>query len=280
SSDKSVGSSSSQIILFGTIPAEILTETPTIPSVDLYNVTVAQWRSRVAAHSSPSSSPTHDSSPSGVTPPTISRNRVRALPSGRLTSRYPSDHSLSNHFSSDDSSLDSSSDSSSDYSSDSSSGHSLPDSSIDAPITISARPSRKRYRSPAVSVQFATPVPGALSPVHADLLPPRKRIRCVVTLCDFDDSTKESYEAYTKPNIDFDVQADIDVDTTAVEATVTREADVGVEVGIRSNGEDEVESEDGCTIEFGVDRVTEPVVSDDFYEFHSDDMIESANKRG
>ncbi|GJW47414.1 hypothetical protein Tco_0079060 [Tanacetum coccineum] len=86
--DESVGSSLSQIILFSTIPAEIPAETPTIPSVvptlphtspflytdssdcdtferppshDPYEVTVARWRSRVAARSSPPSLPTHDS---------------------------------------------------------------------------------------------------------------------------------------------------------------------------------------------------------------------------
>ncbi|GKC20475.1 putative reverse transcriptase domain-containing protein, partial [Tanacetum coccineum] len=41
------------------------------PSHDPYEATVAQWRSRVAAHSSPSSLPTHDSSPTDVTPPTM-----------------------------------------------------------------------------------------------------------------------------------------------------------------------------------------------------------------
>ncbi|GJR42673.1 hypothetical protein Tco_1310776 [Tanacetum coccineum] len=128
------------------------------------------------------------------------RKRVRALPSGRLALRYPLDHSLLDHFSSNDSLLDSSSDSSSD----SSLGHSLPDSSVDAPATISPRPSYKRCRSLAVSVPLATPITGALSPVHADLLPPRKRIRGAVTASDYDDSIEESYEAYTKPDIDCD----------------------------------------------------------------------------
>ncbi|GKG52740.1 hypothetical protein Tco_0549852, partial [Tanacetum coccineum] len=80
----------------------------------------------------------------------------------------------------------SSSDSTSDYSSNSSSGHSLPDSSFVAPATIYARPSRKRCRSPDVSVLLATPVPRALSPVRADLLPPHKRIRGAVTSSDID----------------------------------------------------------------------------------------------
>ncbi|GKC66328.1 hypothetical protein Tco_1098926, partial [Tanacetum coccineum] len=70
SSDESVGSSPSQIILFGNILAEIHGETPTIPP-DPYEITAARWRIRVAARSSPPSSPTHDLSPPDVTPPTI-----------------------------------------------------------------------------------------------------------------------------------------------------------------------------------------------------------------
>ncbi|GJX22994.1 hypothetical protein Tco_0227439, partial [Tanacetum coccineum] len=138
-----------------------------------------------------------------------------------LASRYPLDHSSSDHFSSDDSSSDSSPDSSSDYSSDSSSGHSVPDYSVDAPSTIFARPSHKRFRSPVVSVPLATPVTRALSRVRADLLPPRKRIRGAITAYDYDDNTEESYEAYAEPNINSDVQANIDVDTTTAEAAAT-----------------------------------------------------------
>ncbi|GJS65369.1 hypothetical protein Tco_0679933, partial [Tanacetum coccineum] len=310
SSDESVGLSPSQIILFGTIPAEILAETPTIPSVvptlphtspflytnssnsdtskrpllhDLYEVNVARWRSRVAACSSPPSSPTHDLTPTSVTPPTLRqpiplgrpyhtqpngvrkmltvRKKVRVLPSGRLASRYARGHSSSYHFLSDYTSSDSSSNSSSDYSLDYSSCHSLPDSSVDAPATISAGPFRKRCRSPIVSVLLATPVPGSLSPVCVDLLLPRKRIRGVVTASDYDDSTKESYEAYMEPDIDSDAQANIDVDIAATKAAAAREAYVGIEVSIGSDGEDEAEeaaeSRDRGTIEIGVDRVSD-----------------------
>ncbi|GKD23180.1 hypothetical protein Tco_1224883 [Tanacetum coccineum] len=200
--DESVGSSPSRIILFGTIPAEIPAETPTIPSVV-----------PTLPHTSPFLYT--DSSDS------------------RLASRYPPDHSSSDHFSSDVSS--------SDYSSDSSSDHSLPDYPVDVPITISVGPYRRRCRSSAVSVPLATPIPGALSLVRADLLPPCKRIRGYISASDYDDSTEESYEAYTEPDIDSDVQAGIDVDTTAVEAAAAREADDGVKVGIEIDREDKAE---------------------------------------
>ncbi|GJT50276.1 hypothetical protein Tco_0976433 [Tanacetum coccineum] len=165
--------------------------------------------------------------------------RVRALPLGHLTSRYPLDHSSSDHSSFDNSSSNSLSDSSS--------SHSLPDSSFsskdssfDTLATIYVRPSRKRHRFPAASVPLATPTPGALSPVRADLLPPRKRIRGYV---------------------------DIDADTVAAETATTLEvdigieADVGVEVGIGIEREDkvkeEVESRNKGTIKIRVDRVSD-----------------------
>ncbi|GJX11643.1 hypothetical protein Tco_0201502 [Tanacetum coccineum] len=286
-SDEGVGSSPSRIILFGTILAEIPADTPTIPSVvptlphtspflctnssktssysfeippsqDPYKVMVARWRSRVAAHSSPPSSHTHDSPPI-----------VRFL-----TSRYPPDHSSSDHFSSDDSSLDSSLNSSSDYSSDSSSCHSLPghsfsheDSSFDAPATISIGPSRKRCRSSVTLLLIVAPTLRALSPLCADLLPPRKRIRGSVTISDYADSTEESYEADTEPGINSDIQADIDADTTAADAATTIESDIGAEVGIGIESEDEVEEEtesrDKGTTKIRIDKIDEPVVPDD-----------------
>nr|GFD07897.1 hypothetical protein [Tanacetum cinerariifolium] len=55
------------------------------------------------------------------------------------------------------------------------------------------------------------------------LLPPRKRIRGAVTASNYDDSTEESYEAYTKPDIDYHIWADIDVDIMAAEPATTGE---------------------------------------------------------
>ncbi|GJY77076.1 hypothetical protein Tco_0482192 [Tanacetum coccineum] len=133
--------------------------------------------------------------------------------------------------------------------------------------TIFAGPSHKRCRSPTASVSLATPIPRTFSPVCADLLPPRKRIRGTVTTSDYDDSTEGSYEAYIEPDIDSDVQEDINVDIAtaetivALEVVIEIEADVGVEVDIRIKREDEVEEEtesgDRGTIEIGVDRVSD-----------------------
>ncbi|GKB68919.1 hypothetical protein Tco_0930331 [Tanacetum coccineum] len=126
------------------------------------------------------------------------RKMVGPLPTHRIALRYSEYYSSSYHFTSDDSSRDSSSDSSSKTSSDShsdtssdsssrhsSSGHSISDSPCDPPTAISAGPSRKRRRSPTTSVPIASPIPGILSPVRADLLPPHKRIRDSNSTTDF-----------------------------------------------------------------------------------------------
>ncbi|GJS80740.1 putative reverse transcriptase domain-containing protein [Tanacetum coccineum] len=276
SSDESVGSCPSWIILFGTIPAEIPADTPTIPSFvptlphtspllytdssnsdtsktppsqDPYEVTVARWRSRVAARSSPPSSPTHDLPLADVTPPVmlIARKRVQAPPVGHLASRYPPDHSSSDHFSSD-STLDSTSGSSSDHhssdhsSSDhspadhSSSGHSTSDQSLSSshsttPATTFDRrlhspsyspgPSHKRCRSPAATLPSSIPVLGALSPTRVDLLLPRKRFR-----------DSYSSEDSTKKDIDADVLANIEADVAAIEIAAAIEVEARIDAGI------------------------------------------------
>nr|GEV92352.1 RNA-directed DNA polymerase, eukaryota [Tanacetum cinerariifolium] len=295
SSKESVGTSTARVILFGIIPTAILatvpmvdppvvhddtplipTETPTIspfvstlphtslflysnssnsdtserpPLYDPYEVTVARWRGRVAARSSPPSSPTHDSPPNLrqilPAPPGLPRRPVilvlsgQSIPVGRPYHTQPNgSHSSSDNFLPDDFSSDTSSDSSLGYSA---------------------------YTS---SVTLATPVPGALSPVRADLLPPYKRIRGSVSATDYKVSSEESYEPYTEPDIDFDVQADIDACITADDATAARETDVRVEVGIETDDEvkEEAVSSARGTIEIGMDRVIDPVVADDAAE--------------
>nr|GEV76655.1 hypothetical protein [Tanacetum cinerariifolium] len=207
-------------------PYEILPTPPDFPRRPAILVLLGQ--------SIPVGRPYH-TQPNSVRKMLTVRKRVRALPSGRLAS----DHSSLDYFLSDDSSSDSPPDSSSGYSSDTSSGRSISDSSFDTIDFSFTGPFRKKLRSPIVSVPLATPVPEALSPVHADLLPPRKRIRGA---------------------------ADIDGDTTTAEAATTREADVRVEVGIGSDGEEEseeeAESEDKGTIKIRVDKVIKSVQRD------------------
>nr|GEV61374.1 retrotransposable element Tf2 [Tanacetum cinerariifolium] len=90
------------------------------------------------------------------------RKRVRLLPVQQLTVRHYVNHSLS----------------------DSSSRHSLSyHSSLDLSSTF-VGPSRKRHRSPMISVPALTLISGALSPVCADLIPSPKRVRDIGYLAD------------------------------------------------------------------------------------------------
>ncbi|GJW43128.1 putative reverse transcriptase domain-containing protein [Tanacetum coccineum] len=74
-------------------------------------------------------------------------------------------------------------------------------------------------------------------------------------------NVEDSYEPYTKPDIDPDVQADIDACITFANDIKARGTDVRVTIG--TVAEEEAESSARGTIEIGVDRVTHPVISDD-----------------
>ncbi|GKF33537.1 hypothetical protein Tco_0106737, partial [Tanacetum coccineum] len=264
------------------------------PSQDPYEVTVARWRSRVAARSSPPSPPIRQSipvarpyrtQPNGARKMLTARKRVGPLPTHRLALRYSMDYSSLDHFTSEDSSRDSLSDSSLETSSDShldtsydspsrhsSSGHSISDSLCDSPTAIFVGLSRKRRWSPTTSVPATSLVPGALSPVCADLLLPRRRIRDFDFVTDFEVKSeegfvtyvprdiglrvdfKDSFEPYTKPNIDPNVQTDIDACIAFADDIAARGMDVGVEDGTAA--EEEAESSTRGMMEIGVDRVT------------------------
>ncbi|GKF40880.1 hypothetical protein Tco_0124222, partial [Tanacetum coccineum] len=175
----------------------------------------------------------------------------------------------------------------SDTSSDSSSRHSLSgyaisDSPYYSPTATSVGPSRKGHRSPTTSVPVASPLRKALTPVCADLLPPRKRIKDSNSVTDFEVSleevyvsyvprviglgvdVKDSYEPYTEPDIDPDVQADINACIAFADDIAARGTDVRVE--IETAVEKEAESSMRGTIEIRVDLVTHPIVSDDIAE--------------
>ncbi|GJX76154.1 hypothetical protein Tco_0322965, partial [Tanacetum coccineum] len=197
---------------------------------------------------------------------------------------YPLYHLLLPLFnSSSKTSLDSHSDTSPDSSlRHSSSGHPILDSPCDSSTATFARPSRKRCRSPTSSVHVASPVPGALSPVHADLLPPHKRIRDFDTVTDFEFSLEEvyvpyvpreiglgvdvedNYKPYTEPDVYFNIQADIDACIAFANDIAARRTNVRVEDGTAAK--EEAESSATHTTEIGDDRVTHLVVTDDIDE--------------
>ncbi|GJT71250.1 hypothetical protein Tco_1030536 [Tanacetum coccineum] len=230
-------------------------DTPnTPPSQDPYEVTVARWRSR----------------PNGVLKMLTARKSVGSLPTHRLSLRYSADYF----------SLDSHSNTSS-YSSSrhSPSGYALSDSHCDSLTATSAGPSRKRYRSPTSFVPVVSLVYGALSPVRIDLLPPHKRIRDSDSVTDFEVSledgfmqyvprevglgvdVKYSFEHYTEPDVDSDIQADINACIAFADDLRARGTDGRVVV--ETTAEEEVESSTRGTTEVAVDPMVRPVIDDD-----------------
>ncbi|GJT45363.1 hypothetical protein Tco_0954078 [Tanacetum coccineum] len=287
-----------------------------LPSQDPYEVTVARWRSRIAACSSPPPLPIHQilpappnlprrsvvlvlpgqpnavgqpyrTQPNGERKMLTARKRVGSLPTHRLASRYPSDPS----------SLDSHSDTSFDSSSrHSSSSHSISDSPCDSPTATSARPSRKRCRSPTASVYVASPVRRTLSPVRADLLPPHKRIKDFDFVTNLEVSSEEgyvsyvprevglgvdvedSYEPYTEPGVDFVIQADIDACIAFVDDIRAR--GTHVRVMVKTAAEEEVESSSRGTVEVEVGPRVGPVIDDDVRESVREDVPDHVTADG
>ncbi|GJX50576.1 hypothetical protein Tco_0277421, partial [Tanacetum coccineum] len=174
------------------------------------------------------------------------RKSVRPLPSHRLALRYTSHL---DHFTSGSSSSHSSSDHSSSWhsiSGHSFSGHasqntiiadsSTPPRFVHPPLDRTSRCSEVylRLRSLASTVTSSIHATRALVPSHADLLPSRKRFRDSISL---EDSVEE--------DIDTDVLEENEANAMAVE--------VAVDMDVVTRVEDEVESSDRGTMEFGVD---------------------------
>nr|GEX64387.1 putative reverse transcriptase domain-containing protein [Tanacetum cinerariifolium] len=207
SSDESVGSPPSRVILFSDIPAVIPSismvapETSTTTLIILYAAPVVgttlvtsptRLCSLVPYSDSDSDSPNEMDSPEHITPP--SSDQAHSGPSTRVVSPrldYPPVRAprrseafccwcaapLSTFYPP--------------MTSESSSGD-----SSERPRHLSllfARPSRKRCRSLANSVTSSTPVTGSLAPTRADLLPPRKRFS-------YSYSPETSMEEHTKIN--------------------------------------------------------------------------------
>ncbi|GKB41513.1 hypothetical protein Tco_0886455, partial [Tanacetum coccineum] len=142
------------------------------------------------------------------------RKRVGPLPTHRLALRYSTNYSSSH----------------------SSLGRPISDSPCDSPTAISARLSLKRCRSPTPSVPVASSVPRALPLVHTDLLSPRKRIRDFNSVTDFKDreiglgvDVEDNYLPYIEPDIDSNVQANIDACIAFVDDIAARRTNVRVE---------------------------------------------------
>nr|GEV11734.1 putative reverse transcriptase domain-containing protein [Tanacetum cinerariifolium] len=181
------------------------------------------------------------------------RKRVGPLPTYRIAVRHSVDYLSSDPFTFDDS-LETSSNSSLDDLSDSSSGHLSLDHSSPA-LPSNHLFFRKRSRYPTTSVPISSPIPGALSPARADLLPPPKRIRSSDFVIDLEDCSDESSESSvpreTSLRDDVVVREQKGIDDRVVVEIVAQEV---VETGAKG------------PIEVRVERVTHPTVSEDIPE--------------
>ncbi|GJT16001.1 hypothetical protein Tco_0874707, partial [Tanacetum coccineum] len=197
------------------------------------------------------------------------RKRVRPLPTHRLAERHPADHSSS------DSSSEASLDFHSDASSDSSSRHSLSDhSSPDLPGT-SAGLSRKRHRSPMTYVPALSPVSGALSPVHADLIPSPKRVRDSGYSTDVEVDLRETslrddaiVKVSDKPHLeqDSDPKIQAEIDECRAYADALRDRGIDARVVVEAIDRDETEMGVRGPVEIRVERVTHPLMPEDIPE--------------
>nr|GEX11890.1 hypothetical protein [Tanacetum cinerariifolium] len=258
--------------------------------------------------------------PNGPVHMMTARKRVGPLPAHRLAARHSVGNSFSDHFTLDDSSRDSSSSSSSETSSDSPSDdlsdsllshssfdHSLPTlpsgtrssyhlcslvPSIPRASTAAERPShssvagpsRKRSRSPTTSVPRSSPILGALSPAHADLLPPHKRIRSYDFVTDLEDRLNECSESSVpretslrddivirgsvEPHLEQDIDPEIQVEIyeCIAYADALRARGIDARVMVKAVDREESETSKGGPVEVRVERVTHPAIPDDIHE--------------
>nr|GFB59844.1 hypothetical protein [Tanacetum cinerariifolium] len=284
SSDESVGSSPSRVILFGDIPTVILStsmiapetsaiapvissvapvvETTIVASPTGLSTSLFLYINSSEASDSCDGPPSQDpyaitvarrpyrTHPNGPRRVMTVRKQVRPLRARRLAWRCVSPRS-SDHCPSSSSSLTNSSlvHSSGLYAPESSSGD-----SSERPLH-SAGPSRKRYRFLTNSVPSSTPVTGSLAPTRADLSLPRKRFR-------------DSYSPETSMEED---TRDTEIDTTETEDG--RELDIidgddvrdHIEVSPRDDRE-EFEASAGDTILLGIDPRSVPMVDEEVVE--------------
>ncbi|GJT42123.1 putative reverse transcriptase domain-containing protein [Tanacetum coccineum] len=312
SSKESVGPSAGRVILFGTIPTTIPDTTPTVtPPTTHIDTTLAPTEIPTVSPIIPPSldyiPASLDFSPASDTGPDPSKDPSSGcIPPLPATSPFLS----STDDSSDSDTLDTPPSPTHDALSDSSSGHSSLDHSSPAlpsgtrsshqlcllvpsiphsPTAISERPSHsssagpsyKRSRSLTTSVLVPSPIPGKLSYVRANLLPPHKRIRSPESVMDLEDCSDESSELsvprktglrvdidvggsdepHSEHDIDPEVQAEID--ECIAYADALRAEEIDARVVVETVARVEVETSARGMVEVRVDRVTHLVVSDD-----------------
>ncbi|GJT68275.1 hypothetical protein Tco_1019755 [Tanacetum coccineum] len=241
--------------------------------------------------------------PNGLVHMMTARKRVGPLLTHCLTVRHSVDYSSSDYFTFDDSSRDSPSNSSSetpsDFYSDAlydfSSGHSSSDHPSSAlpssmryshqlcslvpsipysTVVITDRPShsspaalsRKRSRSTTTSILLSLPIPGVLSSVRADLLPPRKRIRSPEIVKGLEDCSDEGSESSVPSETGSRADIEAEIDECIAYSDALRAEGIDVRVVVETIAREEVETSARGTVMVSDDRVMHPVVLDDIPE--------------
>ncbi|GKE53809.1 hypothetical protein Tco_1488965 [Tanacetum coccineum] len=129
---------------------------------------------------------------------------------------------------------------------------------------MSIRPSHKRSRSPTTSILLSSPIPGALSYVRADLLPPRKRIRSPEIVMGLKDCSDEGF----KPFIPRETSSRADIEV----GDALRAEGIDDRVVVETVAREEVETSARGIVVVSDDRVTHPMVPDN--------ILEPAHKEG
>ncbi|GKB88337.1 hypothetical protein Tco_0960609, partial [Tanacetum coccineum] len=161
--------------------------------------------------------------------------------------------------------------------------HSLSDHSSPDLLSTSAGPSSKRCRSPMTSVPALPYVPGALSPVRADLMPSPKRVRDSGYLADVEMDPREtsvrddvvfrgSDKSRLRQDVDLEVQMEIDEYVTYADALRTDGVDARVVVEAMDC--EEVEAGARAPVEVIVEKGTPQVIPDDISEPAQEGVVE------
>nr|GEW11231.1 hypothetical protein [Tanacetum cinerariifolium] len=165
----------------------------------------------------------------------------------------------------------------------SSSRHSLSNHSSPDLLSTSARPSRKRCRSPMTSVPALPPVFGVLTPVRADLIPSPKRVRDSGYLADVEVGHKEtslrddvisrgSDEPHLEKDIDPEIQAEIDESLAYADAL--RDRGINARAVVEAVDQDEIKTGVRGLVEVRVERITHLAMPEDIPEPAQEGAVE------
>ncbi|GJV34487.1 hypothetical protein Tco_1394887 [Tanacetum coccineum] len=248
SSEESVGTSTARVILFGTILASIPSTTPTndLPVIHddtLLTPTISPRQSILVGQP-------YRTEPNGLLKMLTARKSVGSLPTLQLALRHPLDSSLS------------------DYSlRHSSSVYAILDSPDDSSTAAFARPPCKRCRSPTSSVPAVSPIHGRTGYESYVLRETRLGV-----------DIEDSYEPYTKPDIDFDIQADIDECIAYADAIRARGID-DMDV-IETKVAEVVRFKERDTVKVEVDLRVGSVIKDDAHESVKEYVLDHVTSDG